>query len=446
MSANQTRQPRPAKDNPVARIDAAMSAGRHGEALAMAKTLLRARPRDAGAWNVLGVALRVSGRPTTAVAAYTRSLDLVPDQPGVLTNLGNAWRDLQRFDEAIASHRAAIERAPNAASQWANLGVALRDSARYAEAIEAYDRSIELDPGNARTRVDRGQVLLMLGRYAEGWEDFEWRWRMPDFQPPALTAPLWDGSPQPGRTLLLWPQQGFGDTMLCARFIAPARERVGRVIVVCRPELTRLFETMPGVDKIVPYGPMPPHDLHAPLMGLCKFFVPALDRIPVPVRFAVPQAASERLRTVIGPSDGTFRVGIVWSGSLIFKGNALRATEFERFLGLSAVPRVRLYSLQKGPRAKDLRESGAAALVTDLAPYLDDFADTAAALEQLDLVVMTDPSVAHLAGSLGTPVWNLLPRMPYWLTGRVTTPRRGIPRCACSGRPIIATGMACSAA
>lgn len=399
-------------------LDATIRAGRHKEARRTAEMLAEARPQDPDAWNMLGVVLRASGHPRAAVAAYSRSLEISSNRASVLSNLGNAWRDLQRFDEAITCHRAAVTQAPKMAIYWGNLGVAQRDAGRFEDALGSYDRAIALDPANSVMRFDRAQVLLMLGRYQDGWIDFEHRWKLPDVQPARLPTPRWDGAPLPRGTLLLWPEQGYGDTILSVRFVEQARARVGRIILACKPELRTLFNNVKGIDQIVLLGePVPPHDAHAPLMNLLQIFISSSDDIPAPAKFSIMEAKRTKLQPVFYPAKHHLKVGIVWSGSVTFKNNCIRATTLERFLELGAIQGVRLFSLQKGPRAEDLGTSGAKALVTDLAPHLHDFADTAAAIEQLDLVVMTDSSVAHLAGSLGRPVWNLLPRVAYWLYG-----------------------------
>jgi len=402
---------------PKAGIKALLDKGRPDDACAAAEAAVRARPRDPHAWNGLGVALRALGRPEAAVAAYARGIALAPHLPSLHSNLGNAWRDLGRFDDAVAAHRAALALTPDHAGTWTNLAVALRDATRYEEALHAFERSLQLAPDNASVRFDRGQVLLMLGRYEEGWRDFEARLSLPDFRSAKLSQPRWDGSQQPAATLLLWPEQGFGDTILCARFIAAARRRVGRVVAICKPELMRLFATVAGIDELVPLGAaIPSYDVHAPLMSLPRFFIPRPSAIAPPVQMTVSPDAVRKMAALI-PDTGILNVGIVWSGSVTFKGNRQRAATLDRFLPLAANPNLHLFSLQKGEPAKDIAALRATAVVTDLAPHLKDFADTAAAVARLDLVVMTDSSVAHLAGSLGRPVWNLLPHMPYWLYG-----------------------------
>jgi len=397
-------------------IKRAMEAGRHDAARQAAERLVALAPTDAAAWNALGIALRASGKPEAAIAAYARALQCQGAQPHILGNWGNALKDLQRLDEAIAVHKRAVALEPRASGGFANLGVALREAGRIDEALAAFDTALALDPANLRLQFDRAQLLLMRGDYEAGWPAFEARWHRPEMQGTRFTQPLWDGRTLPDKTILLWPEQGFGDTILCARFVRLVKRRVGRVMLGCQPELVRLFQGLDGVDAIVPYGAaVPPFDVHCPLMSLPRFFSPDLGQIPAPARLHVPHAARAKLAPVLAQAGGRLKVGIVWSGSVTFRSNHLRATSVERFLDFAAVPGVQLFSLQKGLRAAELAESGAGALVIDLAPYLHDFADTAAAIEGLDLVIMTDSSVAHLAGSLGTPIWNLLPFAAYWL-------------------------------
>jgi hypothetical protein len=397
-------------------IERLLSASHFEAAHDLARRTLRAQPDDFWVWNALGMALRGSGRRAAAVAAYRRALTLQPDQAGVLSNCGNALKEMQLFDEAIDCHRQAVALAPQSAMFAANLGIALREAGLTAEALVETDRAVALAPDNANNRFDRSQLRLMLGDFAKGWQDFEARWRLREISPPRFRQPVWKGDPLPQGTVLLWPEQGFGDTILAVRFARLVKQRVGRVIVAAKPELMRLLDGVEGIDAVVPLGAaLPEFDAHCPLMSLPKFFVQALGDVPPPARFAVPEASRTKLATALASAGDRLKVGIVWSGSVSFRTNHLRSTAMERFLRLAEVPGVQLFSLQKGPRAGELAEAGGDTMVTDLAPLLDDFADTAAAIAGLDLVVMTDSAVAHLAGSLGTPVWNLLPKVAYWL-------------------------------
>jgi hypothetical protein len=362
------------------------------------------------------VSLRAAGHSAAALAAYQRALEFPNCPLSVWTNIGNALRDLRRFDEAAAAHRRAIDGEPTSSKYHANLGVALRDAGAIRDALDAYERAVELDPDNALARFDRAQLYLMLGDYKRGWPEFEWRWRLPEAKRQKFRQPAWDGRPQPDKTILLWPEQGFGDTILSARFIPLLRKKFAQVVLCCQPELLRLFQRLEGIDAILPYGKaLPRYDVHCPLMGLPRFFLTDMVQVPAPARLHIPDESRRKLAPIIAAARGRKKIGVIWSGSTTFKSNHLRATTIDRLLEFGRVPNVQLFSLQKGPRAGDITKAGAQATMIDLAPLLDDFADTAAAVAALDLVVMTDSAVAHLAGSLGKPVWNLLPRVPYWL-------------------------------
>ena len=409
---------------PYAEIQRAIAEKRHDDAVALAERVVAAAPQRGDAWNALGVALRASGKPREAMGCYRRALDLMPDDPAALANLGNASKDLQRYAEAVALHRRVVARQPDSTA-WTNLGVALHDGGMLVEALAAFEEAIRLNPRNASAQFDRSQVLLRLGRFEAGWAAFEWRWRLPDKPPvPGYPTPLWDGKELQG-ALLAWPEQGFGDAILSVRFLPALRSRVRRIALGCKPELMRLFSTLPGVDELVPIGAAAPeHAAHVPFMSLPGKVMRTLADLPPPARLHVPPDARARLAPLIAQAGRRLKVGIVWSGSVTFKANAQRATGLDRFLGFAEVPGVQLFSLQKGPRAEELARSGARNYIIDLGRHCEDFADTAAAIDQLDLVIMTDSSVAHLAGSLGKPIWNLLPFSPYWLylEGRSDTP------------------------
>ena len=415
-------KPRSAK---LAPLQKAIADKAFDEAIRLAEAGLAATPEDADLWNALGVALRASGQPKVALGCYRRALDLRPNDLGVVSNWANALKDLGRYREAAAMHQRVVAKQSTSAS-WTNLGVALHDGGVLVEALAAFDRAVALDPANHGARFDRAQVLLRMGDYARGWADFEARWKLPDrAQMPDYTTPVWDGAKLPNAGLLVWPEQGFGDNILSARFLPLVKTRVGRVVLGCKPELARLFEGLAGADEIVPVGKAaPPHAAHAPIMSIPRFFMRTFADLPPPARLRVPAEAKRKLAPALARAGRRLKVGIVWSGSVTFKGNAQRAVGLERFLTFAELEGVQLFSLQKGPRAEELERSPARNYIIDLAPLLDDFADAAAAVEGLDLVVMTDSSVAHLAGSLGRPVWNLLPFMAYWLylDGRSDSP------------------------
>jgi tetratricopeptide (TPR) repeat protein len=416
---------RPAPAGPAPTIQTLLDQRRHREVIALAERAVAAAPGNPETWNLLGVGLRLDGRPWAAAAAHRRALDLAPQNATALVNLGNCAGELDHPGEAVAWYRQLVALAPSAIA-WTHLGVALHRAGDAQAALPAFEAALALDPGYARAGLERAQALLRLGRFDAGWAAYESRWRLAASDRPRLPAfgtPRWDGGPLDG-PLLVWPEQGFGDTILCARFLASLRGRVPRIVLACRPELRRLFQDLEGVDALVPADAPPPHAAHAPMMSLPLLAMRGAAAPPPPARLTVPAAARARLAALVAPHRGRLNVGIVWSGSVTFKANARRAATLDRFLAAACIPGVRLFSLQKGPPAAALDAPGLRSLVVDLGDHCADFADTAAAIEQLDLVLMTDSSVAHLAGSLGRPIWNLLPFDPYWLygTGGAHTP------------------------
>lgn len=410
-----------------ARFEAAARHHRASEleqAIAGYQAVIEEAPDWSSAYVNLGAALRRQGKFDVALACTRRALELAPDAPGVLMNLGNVLKDLDRFDEAVTAQRAAVAARPNNPQAHYNLGITLKESGDIGAAVAAFEQALALDPDNVEIEWDRALALLLLGRFDAGWPAYEARWRLGSLPDRGFRVPRWQGEDFAGRTLLLHPEQGFGDAILASRFIPQVKARGGAVRLECKAPLRRLFTDLEGVDELLePGAAQTGFDLECPAMSLPGLLGAPTD-LPPPPRLHLPEQCRRRWESALAPTADGFKVGIVWSGSLTFKGNRRRATALERFLGLTGVPGVRLYSLQKGPLERELESSGARAVVSDIGGQVSDFADTAAAIQALDLVIMTDSAVAHLAGSLGTPVWNLLSFVPYWLYGLAgeTTP------------------------
>lgn len=369
---------------------------------------LRTAPGDAAIWNALGIALWRSGLVESAAAHYGRARRLDPGYGAVLTNQGIALRQLGRQDEALACHRAATERMPESPMVWTNLGVTLVADNRIAEAIDCYDRSLGLAPGNAEATFNRGVARLLTGDFAAGFRDYEARWRRPDVRPLPPGAPLWDGGTVAGKRLLLFAEQGHGDSLQFARYAAPLADAGAEVILQVQPELVRLLQGVPGAAAVVSRNDeAPPHDLRAPLLGLPYLLGTTLDTIPAPGGYLPRPSMPPRDR------PGRLRVGIAWAGSPTHLNDRNRSCRLADMLALAAHPRIDLVSLQKGEAAGELGRAEAA-LVEDAGGTCKDFMDTARVLAGLDLVVTVDTSVAHLAGALGVRVWVMLPFAPDW--------------------------------
>jgi tetratricopeptide (TPR) repeat protein len=400
----------------AARVGALHREGKFADAEALLREAIAAHPGDFDLLHLRGVMLAALKRHREAVWSYRAALARNPEAAGTWTNLGNALTQLDQVKSAVACHRRAIalSRRPDAPLHR-NLGISLAAAGQHAEAVVAYSKALELDPDLHTARWDRALAYLHLGNLRQGFIDYEARRDTGGLPTRALPGTAWDGQPYAGRRLLVVCEQGFGDMLWVARYFPRVKALGGTLVIECRPELIPLIAHMGVADAIVRRGdPLPETELHCFLCSLPGLFTPDLAAIPREAYLTAPRERVARMEKHFGEAPGRLKVGIVWSGSVTFGKNARRAQPLASFLQAFALPGVRLYSLQKGPPAAELGAL-AAAPIADLAPLLDDFADTAAALEQLDLVIMTDSAVAHLAGAMGKPVWLLLGHDTHWL-------------------------------
>jgi len=390
--------------------------GQKREAALIYRALLAADPAHAPSWINLGTLLRQEGKYWPAAGCASRAVALAPDNAGYLTNLGNCMGDLDKKEEALAAHAKAAALKPDDALIRSNHAIALREFGQLEQALAEFDAALKLRPDDTALLWDRAITALHLGHYTEGWEAFEIRWKQKQLQPRPEIAPRWRGEDLSGKTILVYEEQGFGDSILCSRYLPLVKAQGGKVIVECKKPLHRLFSGISGIDSLTDTAPAAgSYDYQVPMMSLPGIFGTTLENIPsTPTLLAAPELPPAAA-AMIAQGEGKLKVGIVWSGSVTFARNRKRAVAIDRFLPLATVPGVQLYSLQKGPCEGDLAASGAEGLILPLGPVVNDFADTAAVLKSLDLIIMTDSSVAHLAASLGRPVWNLLCYFPYWL-------------------------------
>lgn len=385
-----------------------------------AEEALDADPSDAEAWSILGLLLRRAGKLEEAIACHRRGLEHAPDKSGIWTNLGNALTEAGRLAEGVAAQEEAFRRDPRDRTVLFNRAVAFRKAGRYAEALAALELAIDRNGGpTALLRWERALTRLQIGDYVHGFDDYEARRRIPSYHARRPSAPPWNGQALDGRRIFVTAEQGFGDALLVARYLPMVRKAGGRMIYECHSELRRVLSGL-DLDEWREWGaPAPACDVEVSQMSLPMLFGTTLASVPPPVPLTIPAEAREKAARRLGEREpGTLRVGIVWAGRSTFADNRWRATKLGPFLRLAEIPGVRLYSLQKGPQEAELDALGPAGrLVVPLGPHLEDFADSAAMIERLDLVIMTDSAVAHLAGSLGTPIWNLVQYVPYWVYG-----------------------------
>jgi tetratricopeptide (TPR) repeat protein len=371
----------------------------------------------------LGAILKEQGRNSEAMACYRRALELNPNSAAAYTNLGVALRDEGRLDEAMECHKKSIEIKPNAPESYNNFAVALRDLGRLDEAIDYYRKSLAIDPNIAEHHTNLAHALLLTGQLDDGWRENEWRWKSKKPTSPVrnFAQPQWDGSRLDGKTILLHAEQGLGDTLNFIRYVTLVRPFGGRIILEVQPKLDKICRSLEGYDEYYTFGQqLPAFDVHAPLLTLPYIFKTRVDSIPA----TVPYLSVDKPCPVKMPDDGRLRVGIVWAGNPKFVEDKQRSPRLEAFLPVFDVPNVQFYGLQMGDGRADMAGRAMPANFTDLGPVIEDWVDTGAVMKELDLILTSCTSPAHLAGALARPVWIVLPFMPdyRWLMQRPDTP------------------------
>jgi len=365
----------------------------------------------------LGVVLQGQGKLGAAQASFRRALDLGPESADAHAGLGGVRYELGERDLAEESFRRAIALDPNHFKAHSNLGVALTARCLLKEAIASFQKATDLCPDHALTRWNNAIALLLSGNFEAGWQEYEWRLKRPGATPTKLPKPRWTGDDLHGRTILLHAEQGLGDAIQFCRYVPRVVERGGRVLLAVQHSLKRLMSGLEGVASVlVDNDPLPPFDVHCPLLSLPGLFGTRLETVPAEVPYlATEPAAVQAFRERLGKDNNdTLKIGLVWAGNPRLRNDLNRSVPLELFRPLVEVPGTRFFSLQKDKRAGDEELLASLGAITDLGPDLSDFADTAAAIDALDLVISVDTSVAHLAGALGKPVWLLLPFAPDW--------------------------------
>ncbi|GEM_PF-3431395 len=363
-----------------------------------------------------GIDYYESGRVEEAIRWFRRATIVDPENKHSHNDLGVALFKLDRCNESIASYRFALRLDPEFAEAYNNLGNVYWRQGQVDEALALYERSIELKPDFADAHNSLALTLLLKGDFERGWREHEWRWESTQFirGKPRVPQPSWDGSDLQGRTIALYAEQGFGDTLQFVRYIPLVAARAGRVILVCQRELAPLLESFDGVDQLVIRGQaLPQFDVHAPLMSL-PYLLGHRSEAEIPARVPYlrpPRQHAARWASVLPASD-SFRVGLAWAGNPRNPKDRFRSLRLADFGPLADVPGVEFFGLQK-EAAEDAAPPGGM-VFTNIGPKLGEFADTAAAMGQLDLVLSVDTAAAHLAGALGRPVWILLPYVPDW--------------------------------
>jgi tetratricopeptide (TPR) repeat protein len=392
-------------------------AGDYAAAMRACQQAIEAAPAFAPGHVALGTLLSLQRAYDAAEPAFRRALELAPGYLDAEINLGSCLFYLGRPEEALGPLRRALALAPEHPWALKNLAATQRALGRYDEALAGYRRATAAAPQFADAHRDEALLLLLLGRFEEGWRKYEWRRRASTRGVRPLDGEYWDGGPLAGRTILLVAEQGAGDTLQMLRYVPRIAAQAASVKLMLPRGLLRLEgDALAAASLHAQDAAPPPFDCWAQLMSLPGLLGTTADSIPAPIPYL--RAPAPARRELAGKGRA---VGLVWAGNPEHENDHNRSIPFARLKPLLALDGISRFSLQVGPRSADL--AGVAG-ITDLAPSLQDFGDTAAAIDALDLVITVDTSVAHLAGAMGKPVWLLLPYVPdwRWLLDRADTP------------------------
>src|SRR5471032_1093062 len=389
---------------------------------------LALEPMHGAARANLGYLKEQQGALAEAEFHYLQAITLMPDHAQLYQNLGVLLLKAKRFDESEAAARMALELAPESPSGWSQLGVLLACVKREQEAEQCYRRAFTLDPAHARTRFNLAYVLLRQGRFEEGLPLLEARWQF-DSLAHTFACPRWNGEPLHGKSVMIVLEAGQGDMIHFCRYAVQLKARgASRVAVICHAPLRRLFATLDGVDQLYALDDQLPDeqwDYWTHPMRLVATLGVSMSAMPAAIPYLAAEPELVRLWTGRLPKQG-LRVGLAWKGNPDFENDADRSLPSLKTLApLAAAESVHFVSLQKGSGEDEALNPPAGMSLYAAGPQLRDFADTAAVIANLDLVISVDTAVAHLAGAMGKPCWVLLPdyRCDWrWLTGRNDTP------------------------
>ncbi|HEX4796211.1 MAG TPA: tetratricopeptide repeat protein, partial [Humisphaera sp.] len=387
------------------------------EAIAALRKATELNPDYGAGLNNLGMLLLEAGQIEEAGAIFRRLIALQPDVAEPRNNLGNVLLAAGKAPEAIEMFEAAIRLRPDYGQAYSNLANALSTLRRFDDAANAFQKAMELTPDYAEARANLALLRLSLGDFERGWKDFEARWNVQTrIFHREFSQPLWDGSDPSGKTILLHAEQGFGDAIQFVRYAPLVAQRGARVILHSPPELRRLFCTVKGAQRVISLkDPTPPIDLHCPLMSLPLKFETRLETIPaeVPYLFADPTDVA-KWREKLAAQPGRLKIGIAWAGSPGNSANRVRSASLQDFAALAQASDVTFFSLQKGAAAAQAKTPPAGMRLIDWTDELRDFADTAALISAMDMVISVETAVTHLAGALGRTTWVALAYHADW--------------------------------
>ncbi len=388
------------------------------EAASVLQGALQRHPQHVDLQMNLAAALVHQERLDEAVAIYRTVLDERPDFAPAQSSLAFVLERQGHLNDALAAAKRAVELRSDFAEAHNNLGTVLRSLHRLEDACRAFRQAIEINPSFALAEFNLGTTLLLAGRYVEGWVGYRQHARVAATSAPGPALIEWDGRPIPGQRLLVYADQGFGDTLQFARFLPICKQKSqAQVLFRCQPPLRRLLAAARGADAIYTSDDeLPSFDQHIPLASLPGLFGLDIQQVGLDGPYLRSSVSLPiEIRELIGEETTERRVGLVWQGNPRQGRDVVRSFPLEKLAPLLHVPGYRFFSLQCDQLGRaQLATSTNVGRLPDVGALLTDFANTAAVLDQLDLLITVDTAIAHLAGALGRPVWTMLCHTPDW--------------------------------
>ncbi|MBF0423924.1 MAG: tetratricopeptide repeat protein, partial [Magnetococcales bacterium] len=373
------------------------------------------RPQEPGLGVNLATVLHHLGEMDAALELYRRVIATAPEFPEAWLNLGHIWHEQSHLDEAEAAYRQALRLRPEFPEALTGLGIVAHKRGELAAALDWFRAAQNIRPDCAVAHYNESLTLLATGDYNSGWKKYEWRWRTEKFQPLPFSGPSWDGAPAQNITLLLLCEQGFGDSIQFIRYVSLVKERVGKIVLFCPPSLERLFRTMSEIDFLTSVSDgLPPWDCQASLMSLPGLLNTTLDTIPGHIPYLTTNAADEKKFSLLLNQLPGLKIGLTWRGNPKHENDRHRSLNPAVMACLSRVEGCCFINLQKEISVEERSVWLQAGNFYDFMAESTDFADTAALIAQLDLVISVDTAVIHLAGALAKPCWLLLPPIADW--------------------------------
>ena len=401
---------------------------KYQEAVEIFNIALKVDPEYYELYSNIGACYNKDKKYDEAIESLNIAIEKNPKNSGAYTNLGNVYNKIFDYKKAAKLHEKSIELEPKGSNAYSNVGTSYKYLGQVQKSINSYKKAIELDPGFVNAHFDLATMYLAMGDFKNGWDEYEWRFKKEEMFPHIIknkdifSKPMFTGNENleelKDKTILLHSEQGFGDSIQFIRFLPNFKKEFPcKIAVKCRDELKELFKGIKEIDILTHRNePTPEFDYHLPIMSMPKLLnMKTKKDLPKQNPYLFVQEAKEIDKDLeIKSKKGHISIGICWSASVTgesYDGKVFDLKYFEPFLNND---KITLYSLQVGPENEDIKKLGFEDKIVDLTDKLTDFSKTASLMKELDLVISSDTSVAHLAGALNVPVWIPLQKIPDW--------------------------------